>query len=43
VTAWTVTEAGALQLDEVLDLYSWVGWTAYTRTPDVLERALADD
>jgi predicted GNAT family acetyltransferase len=33
-------DAGALRPDEVQDLYSSVGWTAYTEHPDVLAAAL---
>ncbi|MEO8888767.1 MAG: GNAT family N-acetyltransferase [Jatrophihabitantaceae bacterium] len=41
MTAWSVAEAGACDLYEVLDLYDSVGWTVYTSAPSLLERALA--
>ncbi|WP_222851548.1 GNAT family N-acetyltransferase [Phytoactinopolyspora mesophila] len=29
-------------VDELLDLYASVGWTSYTRSPDVLTKAIAN-
>jgi GNAT superfamily N-acetyltransferase len=37
----TVEQATDVPLDELLDLYGSVGWTAYTAEPDVLRAAVA--
>ncbi len=37
----TISDATTLPFDTVLALYDAVGWTAYTRTPEVLRAALA--
>jgi GNAT superfamily N-acetyltransferase len=36
-----VAAAGELPFDDVLTIYSSVGWTAYTRDPERIRRALA--
>ncbi|KQO62668.1 GNAT family N-acetyltransferase [Curtobacterium sp. Leaf261] len=37
---WDVLHDGPLERAELLDLYASVGWSAYTRDPELLVRAL---
>lgn len=41
---WTVVivDGGELDIGEVISLYDAVGWSVYTRTPELLETALAN-
>lgn len=36
----TIKECLSIPMDEVLDLYNSVGWTAYTSDPTTLETGL---